>query len=203
MLSASATVDVARDWMSLALATTREGPDAATVQSQLKQALDAALAEARKVASPGRLELRAGSFNVSPRYTRSGAANGWQGRTELFVEGRDLQAIGQLAGRISTLVVSRVAYDISRESRQATEAQVAAEAIARYRARAADYAARFGYASYSILEVHVETSDAVVSRPQAAMALRAMAAPSDEPLATEPGTASVSVNVAGSVQLSR
>jgi len=49
-LSASASVDVARDLLSITFSTTREGSDAAAVQSQLKQALDAALAEARKAA---------------------------------------------------------------------------------------------------------------------------------------------------------
>lgn len=203
-LSASATVEVVRDWMNLALATSREGADPAVVQAQLKQALDAALVEARKAASPGRLELRTGSFNVFPRYNKNGAISGWQGSTELLVEGRDLQAIGQLAGRISTLTIGRVGYDISRELRQATEAQVAAEAITRYRARAADYAARFGYASYALREVEVTTSDAVGGRPRPMMAMKSLAAPADEtPLATEPGTAGVTVTVTGSVQLTR
>ena len=42
-----------KDMMSVVLAATREGTDAASVQSSLRQALDAALIEARKAARPG------------------------------------------------------------------------------------------------------------------------------------------------------
>ena len=49
------------------MTTTREGQDAATVQSQLKQALDAALAEARKAARPGQVEVQTGNFSLYPR----------------------------------------------------------------------------------------------------------------------------------------
>ena len=66
-LSASATVELPRDWLTVAFSTTREAADAATVQSQLKQALDAALAEARKGARPGQLEVQTGAFSLYPR----------------------------------------------------------------------------------------------------------------------------------------
>ena len=54
-LNASASVEVTKDLLNVVLTVTREGQDATTVQTQLKQALDAALAEARKVAKPGQL----------------------------------------------------------------------------------------------------------------------------------------------------
>ena len=62
---------------------------AAPLQTQLKQALDAALAEARKVARPGEVELRTGQFSLNPRYLPKGGSNGWVGSTELIVGGRD------------------------------------------------------------------------------------------------------------------
>jgi predicted secreted protein len=80
-LSSSASVEVTKDLLSVAFSTTRDGPDAATVQSQLKQALDAALAEAKKVAKPGQLDVQTGNFSLSPRYTNKGVVNGWQGST--------------------------------------------------------------------------------------------------------------------------
>ncbi|WP_431265748.1 SIMPL domain-containing protein [Roseateles chitinivorans] len=67
-LSASATTEVARDLLQLRFSTTREGKEAAAVQNELKQALDAALAEARKVAKPGQVDLQAGNLSVYPRY---------------------------------------------------------------------------------------------------------------------------------------
>ena len=67
-LAASASVEVTRDWFTLVFSTTREGPDAAAVQSLLKQALNAALTEAKQAAEPGRVEVRTGAFSLSPRY---------------------------------------------------------------------------------------------------------------------------------------
>ena len=201
-LSASASVEVVRDLLTVTLSTTREGADAAAVQSQLKQALDAALAEAKRAAKPGQVEVQTGNFSISPRYTNKGASNGWQGSAELVVEGRDMQAIGQLTGRITTLVISRVGYNLSRELREKSEGEVSAQAIARYRAKAADYAKQFGYASYAIREVNVNANEQMPPRG-VPMQMKAMAVSSDEALPVEPGKGTVSVNVSGTVQMNR
>jgi len=60
-LSASGHLEVPQDWLSIQLSTTREGADPVTVQNQLKQALDAALAIAQPEARPQQLEVRTGS----------------------------------------------------------------------------------------------------------------------------------------------
>ena len=93
-LSASATVEVTKDLLNVVLSTTREGQDAATVQTQLKQALDAALAEARRQAKPGQIDIQTGNFSLYPRYAPKGGINGWQGTAELVIEGKDLAGIG-------------------------------------------------------------------------------------------------------------
>ena len=99
-LSASGTVEVTQDLMSIALNTTRDGADAATVQTQLKQALDAALTEAKKTAQPSQMEVRTGNFSLFPRYGKDGKINGWQGTTGLVLEGRYFARITTAAGRI-------------------------------------------------------------------------------------------------------
>ena len=201
-LTSSATVEVTKDLLAISLSTTKEGQDAASVQSQLKQALDAALAEAKKSAKPGQLDVQTGNFSLQPRYTNKGVINGWLGTAELVVEGRDMLAIGQLTGRITTLTISGVSYNISRELREKTEGEVAANAIARYRAKAADYAKQFGYAGYAVREVNVQSNDVGPIRPMASYArAKAMSASSDESLAVEPGKGSVTVTVNGTVQM--
>ncbi|MDP3820619.1 MAG: SIMPL domain-containing protein [Burkholderiales bacterium] len=202
-LSASASLEVTKDLLGITLNTTREGQDAASVQSQLKQALDAALAEAKKAAKPGQLEVQTGGFSLSPRYTNKGVINGWQGSAELIVEGRDMQAIGQLTGRITTLTISRVAYSLSRELREKTEGEVSAQAIARYRARAADYAKQFGYGSYVIREVNVSGNEQP-GAPAPMYRAKAMSmASNDEALPVEAGKGVVTVSVNGTVQLNK
>ena len=202
-LSSSASIEVTKDLLSVSFNTTREGTDAATVQAQLKQALDAALAEAKKVARPGQLDVQTGNFSLAPRYTNKGAVNGWQGSAELIVEGRDMQAIGQLSGRITTLTIARVGYNLSRELREKVEGEVSAQAIGRYRAKAADYAKQFGYAGYTLREVNVSSAEQVGPRPMMQMQAKAMSAPSDEALPVEPGKGTVTVNVSGTVQMAK
>lgn len=84
-LTSSASIEVIKDLLTVTLTTTRDGQDAAAVQSQLKQALDAALAEARKVVRPGQLDLQTGNFALYPRYSNKGGVSGWQGSAELVV----------------------------------------------------------------------------------------------------------------------
>jgi predicted secreted protein len=204
-LSAEASREVPQDLITITLVAIREGADAATVQAQLRQALDAALTEARKVVRPGQLELRTGAFNLVPRYAnRPGAVpviSGWQGRAELVLEGGDTAAIGQLAGRLGSLTVARVGYGLSREARDKVEAEVAAQAIARFKARAEAHAQQFGFAGYSLREVSVNGGESGgPPQPMYRMAAAPMAAEQAQPL--EPGKTTVSVSVNGSIQLS-
>jgi predicted secreted protein len=204
-LAAAASVQVPQDWLTLVLATTREGNDAAALQAQLKQALDAALAEARRAAAgvaPQALELQTGGFSLSPRYGRDGRMSGWSGRAELLLQGRDTAAIAQLAGRIQTLTVASTGFSLSREAREKVESQVAAEAIARFRARADEIGKAFGFNNWALREVNVQT-DTPMGQPMPRLRVAsAMAAPADESLPVEAGKATVSVTVTGSITLS-
>jgi predicted secreted protein len=200
-LSASASVEVAKDLLSITFSTSREGTDANAVQAQLKQALDAALAEAKKAAKPGQVDVQTGNFSLYPRYASKGGINGWQGSAELIVEGRDMTGIGQLAGRIATMTIAHVAYRLSREASEKVEGDVAAEAVSRYRAKATLYAKQFGYAAYTIREVNLSTNepqDGPIRMTRAAPAAMSM---SSEPLAIEPGKATVTATVNGTVQM--
>lgn len=199
-LQASASTEVAKDWLSVTLSTQREGSDASAVQNGLKQALDAALQEARRVARPGQLEVQTGNFSLTPRYTAKGQTNGWQGSAELVVEGRDMAAIAQLTGRITTLTIARTVYGLSREQRLQAEAEVTAQAVGRYRERAAELARLFGYGSYVLREVSLQSNEPQPYAPvMRAKVMSAMA--SDEALPVEAGKATVTVSVNGSVQL--
>ncbi len=204
-LTASASVEVAKDVLAVTFSTSREGNDANAVQAQLKQALDAALAEAKKAARPGQVDVQTGNFSLYPRYAsassiKSPTISGWQGSAELIVEGRDMAAIGQLTGRITTMTIARVAYRLSREASQRVEADIVAEAIAAFRAKAASYAKLFGYGGYAVREVAVATSDPQPG-PVPMMRMQASAAPSSEAFSVEPGKSLVTATVNGTVQM--
>ncbi len=203
-LSASATVEVQKDWISVVFSTTREGADAAAVQSQLRQALDTALAEARKLSKPGQVEVQTGGFSLYPRYVNkpnvAPVISGWQGSTELVVEGRDVQAISQLTGRVSALAIARVTFSLSREAREKVEGDVAAQAITRFRARAEAVAKQFGFSGYTVREVAVN-ADSPPTASMPVMRAQAMRASTDDALPVEAGKATVTAQVSGSVQM--
>ena len=200
-LSAMATVEVQQDLLSMTLSTTREAADAATVQTQLRAALDAALTEARKNAQPGQLDVRTGNFNLSPRYSREGKMTGWRGTAELVLEGRDFPRITQTASRITTLTIANIGFALSREQQGKTEIEAQAAAIDNFKQRADELAKRFGFSGYTLREVAVNAHQGGPVQPRM-MAMDAMAkSASDAPVPVEAGKTNVVVNVSGSVQL--
>jgi predicted secreted protein len=201
--SATSTLEVTKDLLTVNLQATREGTEAAAVQGQLKQVLDAALAEAKKTAQPGALDVRTGQFSISPRYGRDGRINGWQGMAELVLEGRDNARVAQAAGRIQGMNMAGTGYSLSRELRDKHEAELTAQAIQKYRARAADMAKQFGFGSYVLREVHVSAQEPGFPVPMVKTMMRSSAADASESLPTEAGKGTLSATVQGSVQLVR
>lgn len=201
-LAASGTVEVQQDLLTLTMSTTKEGLDANLVQTQLKTALDAALAEARKAAQPGQLDVRTGNFSLYPRYTRDGKSNGWTGSAELILEGKDFGRISSTAGKIQTLTMGGVAFGLSREQRAKVEGDAQAIAIDRFKAKAGDIAKGFGFAGYTLREVSVNANDqgGMPPRPRM-MAMEAKASMADAAVPVEAGKSTVIVTVSGSVQL--
>jgi predicted secreted protein len=200
-LAASGTVEVQQDLLTIAMNTTKEGPDAATVQAQLKLALDAALTEAKKAVLPGQLDVRTGSFSLYPRYGRDGKVNGWQGTTELVIEGRDFARISTTAGKIQTLTLGGVNFGLSREQRAKVEGDAQAIAIERFKVKAGEIAKGFGFAGYTLRDVSVNANDqGFVPRPRV-MAMEAKASMADAAVPVEAGKSSVVVTVSGAVQL--
>ncbi len=200
-LSANGSMEVQQDSLSISLNTTREAVDASTVQTQLKTALDTALTEAKKTALADQLDVRTGNFSLYPRYGKDGKINGWQGSTELVLEGKDFARISAAAGKIQTLTIANVAFSLSREQRTKSEGVAQSIAIDRFKAKAADIAKGFGFASYSLREVSVNAADqGFMPRPQV-MAMKSSLQMADSAVPVEAGKSTVVVTVSGSVQL--
>ncbi|MHA7598358.1 SIMPL domain-containing protein [Alicycliphilus sp. T452] len=202
-LSASGTVEVQQDLLVLTLAATREAPEAAAVQAQLQQALDAALAEARRGAQPQQMDVRTGAFGMYPRHGKDGKIAGWQGRAELVLQGRDFARITGTAGRIQGMAISQIAFDLSREARAKVETEAQSKAIEAFKARATELARGFGFGGYDLREVSVNSNEmAPGPRPRMlAMEAKAASMAADAPVPVEAGKAQVVVNISGSVQL--
>jgi predicted secreted protein len=200
-LSASSAVEVQQDLLTMVLSTSRDGTDAGVVQTQLKVALDAALTEAKKAVQPGQLDVRTGNFSLYPRYGKDSKIVGWQGSTELVLEGRDFARIAATAGKINTLTMGNVSFGLSRSQRAQVEGQAQAMAIEQFKAKAGEIAKGFGFANYSLREVSVNASDSGgMPRPRM-MAMEAKMASSDMAVPVEAGKSTVQVTVSGAVQL--
>lgn len=201
-LSASGSVEVQQDLLSIALSTTRDGADAAVVQTQLKQALDTALALAKQAAAPGQLDVRTGNFSLYPRYNKDGKINGWQGTTELVLEGRDFPRITSTAGKIQTLTMNNVSFALSREQRAKVEGDAQTLAIERFKAKALDVSKGFGFTGYTLREVQINANDQGVPRPRMmAMSMGKSADMAEAAVPVEAGKSTVLVTVSGSVQM--
>lgn len=203
-LSASATQEIAQDTLAVTLGVTREGGQATEVQTQLKQVLDSALAEARRAARPGQIDVRTGAFSMYPRYDSKGRINGWQGSAQLLLEGQDMVGIGQLAGKLSaSMNVQNVAYGLSRTAREAAESALLGQAIGRWQAKAQDVAKALGGSGYSVGELSIQSGEPGFDQGVQPMMLRSAKAEvmADAPLPVAPGKGVVSVSVSGSMIL--
>lgn len=200
-LSASASQEVPQDWLVMRLSATREGSDAGQVQAQMRTALDVALDMAKARATAQGMEVRTGQFGLHPRYGSNGRINGWQGRAELVLQGRDFALIARTAAEIPQMTVSSSQFVLSAQARQALEAQVQRQAIERFRQRAADIASAFGFTDYTL--GHVSVGDASGSEPPRPMMLAhaAKAFEADASVPVEAGKEAVQVTVSGSIHL--
>ena len=200
-LSAASTVEVPQDLLSIQLQATREGSDPARVQADLKAVLDAALAQARRDAQPGALDVRTGNFSVLPRYGRDRRISTWVGTGELVLEGTDTARVSEAAGRVPGMVVAHAGFRLSRERRERAERDAQGQAIAQFRAKAGEVARGFGFGNYGLREVSVNAQDVGMPRMARMVASEAASAPADAPVPVEAGKSAVTVNVSGSVQL--
>ena len=201
-LSANGSVEVPQDMLTIAMSTTASGSDANAVQTQLKQALDAALAIARPSVLPGQLDVRTGNFSLYPRYDKVGKVNGWQGTTELVLEGRDFARITTVAGKVQSLSLSNVSFSLSREQRTKVEAEAQAMAIERFKAKALEVSKGFGFSGYTLREVSINANDQGMPPRPRMMAMQAKSsADAESAVPVEAGKSTVLVSVSGSIQL--
>ncbi len=197
-LSATARQEVQQDWVSVVVRAQLDGSDPTALQTQLKAVTERALAGLRPQVQPQQLEVRSGTFGIYPRSNNEGKRIGWQGQTELVIEGRDVAKVAQLAGNVPQMTVSQTNFSLSAEARQQLEAQVQSQAVQKFRQRAQALAKDFGFTAYTLRQVAIGAVDRPEMGPQSRM--MAMAdAPTAIPLAA--GKEEVRITVSGSIQL--
>jgi predicted secreted protein len=147
------------------------------------------------------MEVRTGNFSLYPRYNKDGKINGWQGSTELVLEGKDFPRITSTAGKIQSLSMANVGFALSREQRVKVEGEAQTLAIERFKAKAGEVAKSFGFGGYSLREVSINANDQSYSSRPRVMAMSAKSEMADAPIPVEAGKSTVLVSVSGSVQM--
>lgn len=201
-LSAAGLVEVQQDVLVITLTASKDAPTLAVAQTQLKQALDAALTEAKASAQAGQMDVTTGSFSLSPRYSKDQKIVGWQGQAELTLQGRDFARITTVAGKLQTMAVSNVVFTLSRESRAKAESEAQSQAIEQFKSRAGELSKAFGFAGYGLREVSVSGQGMSVAPMGMRLSREKMASFSaDAPVPVQPGREQVSISVSGTVQM--
>ena len=198
-LSAEAVTEVPTDVVQLTLAAEQEGAEPSSISSALSARTQAVLAQAKRTSG---VEAQSGGFTIHPSTDRNGRISTWRGRSEVILKSKDFAAVSKLAGELANqMQVQNVAFSLSREARQATEAKLAEQAVSAFRDKAQVSTKLFGYSGYTIREVSMNDSGGVVPPTPRMYAAKAMSADAGAPIPMEGGKAHVTVSVNGSVQM--
>ncbi|HTJ95456.1 MAG TPA: SIMPL domain-containing protein [Pararobbsia sp.] len=199
-LDASASADIPQDVVHITLAYEQQSDDPAALANALNERTEQVLAAAKRQAG---VTAQTGALTVYPSTDNNGHISGWRGRSEVRLDSRDFAAASKLAGSLSSqMQVANVTFSLAPETRDAAQAKLSGQAIAAFRQKAATASTAFGFGGYTIREVSVSGGESAPPRP---MMMRMAAAPSakvaDMPI--EGGNSTVTVNVNGSVQMTR
>lgn len=203
-LEAHASAEVPVDIIRIQMFYEEQGKDPGALADALNSRTSVALKTAK---SQDVVKVKTGSFSITPSTDRDGKISGWRGRSELELESQDFSAASQLAGQLSgsgKLQVGGIQFSLSPQALQKAEAGLTKQAIASFREQATSSAKAFGYTDATVREVNVGAAGPMQSRmPYRMMMASPAMAKVDTAVPIEAGTTTVTVNVSGSVQMTR
>lgn len=201
-LTAEQSAEVPEDVVRITLFYEQEGQDAASLTKVLNARAEEALRQAR---GDSKVTVQTGAFTIYPSTDRDGKISAWRGRTEIVLESRDFGAASRLAGQLSnTMQIGDVAFSLSPQARREAENKLTSRAIASFRDQAQAAAQAFGYSGYTVRDVRINRGGVIAPRPMMMrMAAPAAADARAASLPIEGGKSTVTIDVSGSVQMTR
>ena len=200
-LDVSATADVPTDTLTVTLFAEEQGPDPGQLAARINARLEDALAKARK---EPKVDARSGNYQTSPSYDRANQITGWRIRADIVLESRDFKTVAALAGALQpALKLWSMTFSLSRGAREAAEAALLTEALAKFQEKARAIAKGFNFPGYVLGQIAVRGEGSApppVAYRSVAMSAMADAAPAP-PVPVEGGKNAVTVHVSGSVVL--
>lgn len=198
-LSASAQREVANDEMNATLYVQERHPQPGTLAERLNALLARAQAAAKRYP---KVELSSGSYNSWPEHDKNGKLQGWQGRAEVKLRGRDNQEMGKLVAELqSFMLLSGVDFRVSDETRRATEKALIPEAVRDLQEQASTTALALGKTRSDIRELNIGDVPVTPQPVMKAYAMRADAAAAPAPVEWQGGRSVIQLNLSGKVEL--
>jgi len=199
-LETSATADVPTDTLTVTLFVEEQGPDPGALATRVNARLDEALARAKK---EPKVETHSGNYQTTPVYDRANQITGWRTRADIVLESRDFKAVSALAGALQPgLKMQSMMFSLSRSAREAADAALLTEALAKFQEKARAVAKGLGFPGYMLGQITVR-NEGPIRPPPIAYRMSAMTAEAAAPgpVPVEGGKNAVTVFVSGSVVL--
>ena len=192
--------EVANDWTTGTIGTTASGSDPAELAARVNKAMTEALEIAKQAKG---VKATSGAYNTYPEYGDGNRIVRWQASQDLILESKDTGAVAKLLGKLQQkgLLLRGISFSVSRETQRKIEEQLATEAIAAFRARAALVAKSFGKASYGLITVNVGGGGFPQPVPTYARADMAMMKAEAAAPSFEGGTSHLRVDISGTIEL--
>lgn len=198
-LEASATADVPTDTLTVTLFTEEQGPDPGVLATRVNARLEEALARAKK---EPKVEAHSGNYQTTPVYDRANQITGWRTRAEIVLESRDFKAVSALAGALQpAMKLGSMQFSLSRQAREAADASLLTEALAKFQERARQVAKGLGFPGYQLGQITVRNEGPIRPQPVMYRMQAASAEGAGAPVPAEGGKNAVTVFVSGSVVL--
>lgn len=199
MLDQTAVREVEQDTLVAMLQAHAEAEEPRPAQDQVNQAIEQAIATA---ATAEGVRRATGGYRVYQKYDAKGNADGWIAEQDLRLTGTDAAAMLDLVGQLQDrgLLLQGLAYELSREARDALEAELTTEAIEQVRTRAEAIAVTLDTTIARIETLRVGGVDSPPPMPKM-MEMRAAQADSMAPPSALPDLETVTVRVEAEVSL--
>ena len=197
-VTAAATASIPNDRMHAWLRAEAEHADPAIAAATVNARMAAALARAKAAAGAEVATSGYSTYQVSPK----GQPSRWRVSQTLSIQGNEFGAITALVGRLQAddgLLLSGMNFSVSETARRAAEDRLTQQAIKSWQARAELAAQGFGFQSWRVGKVAVQTGD--TARPYPMLRASAAGPEGAPPVTVEAGTTDVTVTVTGDAVL--
>jgi predicted secreted protein len=192
------TREVDNDWITAVVGVTAEDADPAALADRVNREMSFALEQAR---AESRVQAKSGGYSTWPIH-EEGRLRRWNASQQLVLEGSDAKAMTALLGKLQArLQLQSFTFSVSEAQRRRVQQELVSEALAAFRARAAEVAKGFGASGYSIDDVSIETGSPGFPTPMMEARMSMAMKDSVAPPAVEAGRSRVAVTVQGAIVL--